>query len=90
MPFEWDEAKRRRNIEQHGVDFVDVSALFNERVVESVDDRNNYGEIRMRCLGVLAGRVYAVIYTWRGDNRRLISARKANVREQRAYYRRDT
>ena len=89
MPFEWDETKRNRNVEQHGVDFLDVAPLFNDRVVESVDNRNDYREIRIRCLGMLGGRVYAVIYTWRGDNRRLISARKANVREQRAYYRRD-
>jgi uncharacterized protein len=89
MPFEWDETKRRLNLRQHGVDFIDVAPLFDRRFVEWIDDRRNYGEIRMKCLGEIGGRVYAVVYTWRGGNRRLISARKANVREQRTYNRHD-
>ncbi len=87
--FEWDETKRERNLRDHEVDFVDVLPLFEGAVVESVDDRFDYGETRIRCLGEIRDRVYVVIYTWRGESRRLISARKANVREQRAYYARD-
>ena len=87
--FEWDETKRERNLRDHDVDFLDVPPLFEGEILESVDDRLDYGETRIRCLGEMGGRVYVVIYTWRGDSRRLISARKANVREQRAYYARD-
>jgi uncharacterized protein len=87
--FEWDEAKRQQNLAKHGVDFVDVIPIFDGRIVESADDRSDYGEHRVRCLGELGGRVYFTVYTWRGDSRRLISARKANVREQRAYYARN-
>jgi uncharacterized DUF497 family protein len=87
--FEWDEIKRERNLRDHDVDFVDVLPLFAVEILESIDDRFDYGETRIRCLGAMGGRVYVVIYTWRGESRRLISARKANVREQRAYYARD-
>lgn len=87
--FEWDEAKREQNLRHHAVDFLDLLPLFEAVVLESVDDRRDYGETRIKCLGEIGGRLYVVIYTWRGESRRIISARKANVREQRAYYARD-
>jgi len=86
MSFEWDEAKRAGNIRGRKIDFIDVIPLFEYPTLEIVDDRYDYGETRIKCFGELDGRVYIVIYTWRGENRRIISARKANVREQRAYY----
>jgi uncharacterized protein len=88
-PFEWDEAKRDRNLRDHGVDFIDVLPLFEGEVLESEDDRKDYGETRIRCLGEIGGRVHLIVYTRRGERRRLISARKANAKEQRAYYARD-
>ena len=85
MPFEWDEAKRRHNLAKHGVDFIDVFPLFDGEILERIDDRLDYGEARVRCFGEIDGRVYVVIYTWRG-NRRIIRARKANGREQGEYH----
>jgi|HubBroStandDraft_6_1064221.scaffolds.fasta_scaffold550145_2 uncharacterized DUF497 family protein len=87
--FEWDEIKRRQNLSKHGVDFLDVVSLFDGQVLEAVDDRRDYGETRIKCLGEVHGLIYVVIYTWRRENRRIISARKANVGEQRAYYARN-
>ena len=86
MAFEWDEEKRQANLVKHGVDFRQMPELFDGPTVEAVDDRFNYGETRTNCLGEAGGRVYAVAYTWRHANRRIISARKANAREQRTYY----
>ena len=86
MPFEWDEAKREQNLAKHGIDFRRIGAMFDGRVIEAADERQDYGERRIRCLGEIESRVYSVTYTWRGENRRIISARKANVLEQRAYY----
>jgi uncharacterized protein len=86
MLFEWDAAKEVRNLEKHGVDFRRAIAIFDRYIVEIVDDRRDYRETRIRCLGEIGGRVYSVIYTWRGPNRRIISARKANERETRDYY----
>ena len=78
--------KCERNLAKHGVDFRRITALFDRPVIEILDERRDYGELRVRCLGEIDGRVYYVAYTWRGESRRIISARKANVREQRAYY----
>ena len=86
MGFEWDERKRESNLLIHRVDFIDVLSIFDGATLEIVDDRFNYGESRIRCLGEIEGRVYVVVYTWRGVDRRIISARKANARERRTYY----
>jgi uncharacterized DUF497 family protein len=86
MGLEWDEEKRRRNIERRKIDFIDMARLFDSKVLEVVDDRFDYGETRIRCLGEIDERVYVVVYTWRGQNRRIISARKANDREKREYH----
>jgi len=47
--------------------------------------RRDYGEERYISLGTIEGRLFAVVYTQRGNAIRLISARKANDREQRQY-----
>jgi uncharacterized protein len=86
MGLEWDERKRESNLLIHKVDFIDVLSIFGGPTLEIVDDRFSYGETRISCLGEIEGRVYAVVYTWRGVNRRIISARKANARERRTYY----
>ena len=86
MPFERDERKREANLVKHGVDFVDMAALFDGATVEAVDDRKDYGETRINCLGEVEDRVYAVTYVWRGAARRIVSARKANARERKAYH----
>ena len=86
MPFEWDETKRESNLAKHRVDFVRAVRIFDGAVLEAVDARRDYREIRISCLGEIEGRVYAVVYTWRGEDRRIISARKANARETRTYH----
>jgi uncharacterized DUF497 family protein len=86
MAFEWDEQKRASNLAKHGVDFRRMEALFESDFVEIEDDREDYGETRFTVFGEIEGRVYAVVYTWRAGNRRLISARRANGREQRKYH----
>jgi uncharacterized DUF497 family protein len=87
--FEWDEAKRQQNLAKHGVDFRRVVQVFEGVLLELADNRRDYGESRFRCLGEIDGRVYQVVYTWRAANRRIISAWKANARDQRAYYARN-
>jgi uncharacterized protein len=84
--FEWDEGKRASNLAKHGVDFRRAVQIFDTPTFERPDRRRDYGELRIRCLGEIDGRIYNVVYTWRGLVRRIISARKANAREQRTYY----
>lgn len=86
MEYEWDEAKRQTNLRKHGVDFIDVPALFDGDIVTIEDSRYDYGEERFVTLGLLQGRVIAVIYTEREDDIRIISARKATKYEQRIYF----
>jgi uncharacterized protein len=86
MAFEWNEDNRKAHLVKHGVDFRDVTSMFDGPTLEADDNRYAYGETRIYALGEIEGRVYAVAYTWRGTNRRIISARKANARERKTYY----
>ena len=55
------------------------------RRLDAEDDRRDYGEHRRITLGKIEGRLYVIAYTLRGTDVRMISARKANEREQRQY-----
>jgi uncharacterized DUF497 family protein len=85
MAFEWDPAKRRANLRKHKIDFADAARIFDGLTVEEVDDSMDYGEERILALGETNGRIIVVTYTWRGDVRRIISARKATKHEAAKY-----
>lgn len=84
--FEWDESKRCSNIEKHNVDFEEILDLFDTFLYEIPDNRKDYGEKRTIAFGELEKQVYCLVYTLRGKSCRLISARRANERERKAYY----
>ena len=86
MEFEWGESKRESNIRRHGIDFVDVSALFEGLTVTVEDTRVAYGEPRYITIGLLQGRVIVVVHTERKDKIRIISARKATKYEEITYF----
>ena len=86
MTFEWDEAKRRANVQKHGIDFACVAEVFAGLTATMEDDRHPYGEQRFVTLGLLSGRVVVVVHTERADRIRVISVRKAARNEQRLYY----
>ncbi|TXT41669.1 MAG: hypothetical protein FD135_73 [Comamonadaceae bacterium] len=86
MNFEWDEAKSETCFEQRGFDFAYAARAFfdpHRRVQE--DKRYNYGEIRYQLLGKIESRLFVLVYTARNETLRIISARKANLREVRRY-----
>jgi uncharacterized protein len=85
MNIEWDETKRLANIEKHSVDFLDAVFIFENPVIESVDTRENYNEERWQALGHVDDDHFMVVYTWRGKNRRIISAWKVNEHGKRRY-----
>lgn len=85
MDVEWDGSKRLRNLEDHGVDFMDAALIFLNPVVEAEDKRAAYGEQRFRALGHTAGGYFMVAYTWRGPVRRIISAWRVDDDGQRRY-----
>ncbi len=89
MKFEWDEAKNKQNIKKHGFDLTDAQELFtgNDPLFVAPDSREDYGEERWKGIGVLQGVVVVVVVfaERRDDTIRIISLRKANLREKKAY-----
>ena len=83
MRITFDPAKRDRTLAERGLDFADADLVFAGVTVEMEDTRKNYGEPRIICYGLLAGRMVVVGYTPRGASRHVFSMRKANEREQR-------
>lgn len=83
--FEWDEAKRRFNLEKHGVDFATAKRVFSCPRLEQIDARRDYGEQRIISIGTVFGLELVIVCTLRGNVCRLISARRANERERQAY-----
>jgi uncharacterized DUF497 family protein len=86
MTFEWDEFKREYNLKKHGIDFVRAGKIFQNPVVEKIDDRQDYGEERWIAIGHWENNFLVVVYTLRGENRRMISAWKAGNDEEETYY----
>ncbi|HLI12653.1 MAG TPA: BrnT family toxin [Alphaproteobacteria bacterium] len=84
--FEWDAAKDAENIRRRGLPFADAATIFGGPVLEVVDCRRDYGEVRIIAVGeAWNGEILTVVYTWRGKTRRIISARTASRRERNGY-----
>jgi uncharacterized protein len=87
MKYSWDKDKNCRNIERHGIAFEDAKRIFDGSTLERVDDRFDYGETRFYAIGLVNGLEITVIYTDRdNDERRIISAWRAEPHERRAYW----
>ena len=89
MRFEWDEAKAETNLRNHGVSFESAKAAFRDTfAVEWLDDREDYGEDRFVMIGMTDEQILLfVAYTERGEQIRIISARRATQNEQVEYFR---
>lgn len=88
LEFEWDEEKARTNLAKHQVSFLTAAEVFTNELLERVDDREEYGEIRFIALGRVDTAVYRVVFTWRGERLiRIISAQKASRDEREIYHR---
>ena len=85
MDFEWDRAKSARNAAARGLPFDLAALLFDGPVLERVDARREFGEVRVRAIGKVGDRLLHCVYTDRGDVRRIISLRAANRKERDGY-----
>ena len=86
MSYQWDSRKAASNLKKHGVDFADAIGVFeDERAMtikeQFIADEQRYGSIGMDFLG----REVVVVYTYRNNDIRLISARTATKSERKAY-----
>jgi uncharacterized protein len=85
--FEWDERKARINLNKHGIDFADAATVLNDDLAIVIPDEHPEEE-RFIALGSdLMGRLQVVVFTMRGQNIRIISARRATPREYDDYNR---
>lgn len=82
--FEWDENKRELNLEKHGLDFIDAVQVFIDP--NRIEAETKHSEKRYQTIGIVNGVVIFLVYTHRGTNRRIISARRASQNERKFYY----
>ena len=84
--FEWDGQKARANFEKHGVDFSDAAVALEDDRALTIEDSEEYDEQRFIsiCMDPTA-KVIVVVFTWRGERIRIVSARAASKHEVRQY-----
>lgn len=77
--------KSASNSKKHGIDFADAATAFNDELAITIKDEI-FGETRFITIGMDAtGRVLVVVYAWRRDRIRIVSARKATPGERSQY-----
>lgn len=85
MQIEFDASKNDTNIRNRGLSFERAADFDFVTAVFKQDTRCDYGEIRLRALGYLDGRIHALVFTEAATGIRVISFRRANKREVLMY-----
>ena len=87
LTFEWDSRKARSNLAKHGVGFQEASTIFGDPLSLTIPDpEHSLSEERYITVGrAFSGKLLVVVHTERGDNIRIISARRASRRERKFY-----
>jgi len=87
LTFEWNSRKARSNLSKHGVSFEEASTIFGDSLSLTIPDPDHsITERRYITMGrAFNGKLLVVVHTDRGDNIRIISARRANRRERKSY-----
>jgi uncharacterized protein len=87
MQFEWNETKNELNRAKHGISFEEATVIWSGFWYAWEDTRRDYGEPRWLAIGQLSQHGAVVVtYTTRGEQIRIISARKANHKEREVYH----
>ncbi len=84
MDYDWDEAKRLRNLRKHGLDFMDADLVFEASLKITVDAAHAEDD-RYADLAEVNGRVLMLVYTLRRQTVRCISLRVASRRERKLF-----
>jgi hypothetical protein len=86
VDYEWDPAKARVNFQKHGVHFSEAVTALEDEFALTIRDEYSDVEERWITLGRdSVGRVLVVVYSWRGERIRVISAWRAMRAERRQY-----
>ena len=85
MQYDFDPVKSDRNLRERGFDFDFASLVFEADPVVFRDARRDYGEVRMIAIGEIERRIFKVVFTDRGEVRRIISAHRASRQEERIW-----
>lgn len=85
VKIEFDASKRDITLDQRGLDFARAAEVFEGRHFTGQDTRQEYAEDRFITVGHLDTRLVVLVWTPRGEARRIISMRKANDREKALY-----
>ncbi len=85
MGYEWDRRKSDKTLLYRGFDFDFASVIFNGKVLEEEALQTDYGERRFKAIGMAGTINLTVIYTLRGDDKRIISAWRSSKRERKKY-----
>lgn len=89
MDYQWDPEKADLNYKKHGIDFADAVGVFEDKWALTIKQEIVKNEQRFSSIGTdFLGRVVVAVYTYRGDNIRLISARPATKSERNVYEKR--
>ena len=85
MKYQWDKIKATSNLQKHGIEFADAVSVFSDELAITIPD-NRFDEERFVTIGMDAfGRILVIVFTWRSEDIRLISARLAERRERKQY-----
>ena len=88
MGFQWDKKKAADNLRKHGVDFADAVGIFEDVYALTLREEVHQSEARYVTTGIdFLGRVVTVVYTFRDDDYRIISARQSTKKEKEEYER---
>jgi len=86
VDYEWDPQKAQANFSKHGVDFADAIGALEDDLGLTIQDSRSEGEERFITLGAgPAGQLLVVVYTWREEVIRIVSARRSTPNERRSY-----
>lgn len=86
MAYEWDCKKSESNLKKHGIDFADAVGVFEDEWSLTLKEHHVGNEQRIVTVGMdFLGRILVVVYTYRGNDIRLISARTATKGERNIY-----
>ena len=85
MDIEYSPIKRDATLAERGLDMARAAEIFGGATLTVEDDREDYGETRLITIGFLESSMVVIVWTQRGAARRIISLRKDNEREQKAY-----